>query len=157
MKEIERKFLVTSTDYRKHAIARNFIAQGYLNSDPERTVRIRIKGEIGFITIKGKANEAMTTRFEWETEISLAEAKPMLEMCESGRIEKMRYEVRCGKHIFEIDEFEGENSGLIVAEIELSDENEAFQKPEWLGAEVTADARYYNASLSKNPYSNWGS
>lgn len=155
MKEIERKFLVTSTAYRQQAIAKNTIAQGYLNSDPTRTVRIRIKGEIGFLTIKGKSNASMTTRFEWETELSLAEARPMLAMCEPGKIEKTRYEVRCGRHIFEIDEFSGENEGLIVAEVELSEENEVFQRPDWLGIEVTSDSRYYNASLSKNPYNHW--
>lgn len=155
MVEIERKFLVLSDDYKQQASHKNHIAQGYLNSHPERTVRIRIKGEIGFITVKGKGNESGTTRFEWETELPLFEAKPLLALCESGIIDKIRYEVKAGKHLFEVDEFFGENSGLVVAELELSDENEAFEKPAWLGREVSGDERYYNAYLSKNPYSQW--
>ncbi len=155
MLEIERKFLVKSTDFKTLAFAKNHIAQGYLNSNPERTVRIRIKGESGFLTVKGKGNETGTTRLEWETEISLAEAKPLLAICEKGIIEKIRYEVEIGKHVYEVDEFFGDNAGLIVAEIELNDENEAFEKPSWLGEEVTNDARYYNAYLSKNPYAEW--
>lgn len=155
MLEIERKFLVKSTDFKILAFAKNHIAQGYLNSNPERTVRIRIKGESGFLTIKGKGNESGTTRLEWETEISLTEAKPLLAICEKGIIDKIRYEVEVGKHIYEVDEFFGENAGLIIAEIELKDENEAFEKPFWLGEEVTNDERYYNAYLSKKPFSEW--
>lgn len=155
MVEIERKFLVNSTDFKAQAFAKNHIAQGYLSSNPERTVRIRIKGESGFLTIKGKGNETGTTRLEWETEISLAEAKPLLAICEKGIIDKMRYEVKSGKHTFEVDEFFGENEGLLLAEIELRDENEEFKKPDWLGKEVTNDERYYNAYLSKNPFSEW--
>lgn len=155
MLEIERKFLVTSEAFKKEAIHKNQIAQGYLNSHPERTVRIRIKGESGFLTIKGKGNETGMTRFEWETEISLAEAKNLIQLCESGVIEKIRYEVEIEKHTYEIDEFFGDNEGLIVAEIELKSEDEAFEKPNWLGKEVTNDERYYNAYLSNNPYKNW--
>ena len=155
MTEIERKFLVKSDAFKDEAFAKNRIQQGYLNSDPERTVRIRIKGESGFLTIKGKGNETGTTRLEWETELSLREARPLLAICEKGLIEKIRHEVQVGKHVFEIDEFLGDNHGLIVAEIELSTENEAFQKPEWLGVEVTNDNRYYNSHLSLNPFSRW--
>jgi adenylate cyclase len=155
MLEIERKFLVTSDAFKQQAYAKNNIAQGYLNSDPERTVRIRIKGESGFLTIKGKGNETGTTRLEWETELSLMDAKPLLAICEPGIIDKIRHEIKSGKHVIEVDEFFGENEGLIVAEIELHDENEAFEKPEWLGREVTNDQRYYNAYLSKNPFKNW--
>lgn len=155
MIEIERKFLVTSDAFKNHAFAKNHIAQGYLNSDPERTVRIRIKGESGFLTVKGKGNETGTTRLEWETELSLTEAKPLLAICEPGMIDKIRYEIRSGKHIIEVDEFFGENHGLIMAEIELADENEPFEKPDWLGPEVTNDERYYNAYLSKNPFKTW--
>ena len=155
MLEIERKFLVKSDAFKKLAFAKNNIAQGYLNSNPERTVRIRIKGESGFITIKGKGNETGTTRFEWETEISLLEAKPLLALCEKGVIEKMRYEVKVGQHVYEVDEFFGDNEGLIVAEIELKNENESFEKPNWLGEEVTNNNKYYNAALSLNPYKNW--
>lgn len=155
MLEIERKFLVTSDAFKKEAYTKNHIAQGYLNSDPERTVRIRIKGESGFLTIKGKGNETGTTRLEWETEIALMEAKPLLAICEKGIIDKIRYEVRAGRHVFEVDEFFGDNEGLVVAEIELRDENEPFEKPYWLGPEVTNDERYYNAYLSNNPFKNW--
>ena len=155
MLEIERKFLVKSDAFKKEAFRKNEIAQGYLNSNPERTVRVRIKGESGFITIKGKGNETGMTRFEWETEIPLAEAKSLLALCEKGVIEKTRYEVQTGHHVFEVDEFFGENEGLIVAEIELKNENESFKKPDWLGAEVTNNSQYYNSALSLNPFKNW--
>jgi adenylate cyclase len=155
MVEIERKFLVLNDDFKTLASHKHQIAQGYLNSHPERTVRIRIKGESGFLTIKGKGNKTGTTRFEWETEISLLEAKPLLALCEENIIIKTRYEVIFAKHTFEVDVFSGENDGLVVAEIELTNENEPFEKPQWLGEEVTADKRYYNAYLSKRPFSKW--
>jgi len=155
MVEIERKFLVDSMAFKDAAHTKHHIAQGYLNSDPERTVRIRIKGESGFLTIKGKGNETGMTRLEWETELSLIEARPLLAICEEGVIDKIRYEVKSGKHIFEVDEFFGENEGLVIAEIELRSEGEAFKKPDWLGKEVTDDYRYYNAYLSKHPYASW--
>lgn len=155
MIEIERKFLVKTEAFKTAAFAKHEIAQGYLNSNPERTVRVRIKGESGFLTIKGKGNESGMSRFEWETEIALSEAKPLLGLCEKGVISKMRYEVKVGKHVFEVDDFQGENAGLIVAEIELTSEEEFFEKPNWLGKEVTGDERYYNAYLSRNPYKNW--
>lgn len=156
MIEIERKFLVTSNAFKEQAFAKNKIAQGYLNSDPERTVRIRIKGESGFLTIKGKGNATGTTRMEWETELPLAEARPLLAICEKGNVEKIRYEIEYGNHVFEVDEFLGDNQGLIVAEIELRSEDEAFERPSWLGIEVTNDNRYYNSYLSKNPFKDWG-
>jgi adenylate cyclase len=155
MLEIERKFLVTSEDFKTEASLKNHIAQGYLNSNPERTVRVRIKGKIGFLTIKGKGNETGMTRFEWETEIALAEAKNIMQLCESGVIDKIRYEVEIGNHTYEVDEFFGDNEGLIVAEIELKSEDEVFEKPKWLGQEVTNDERYYNAYLSNTPFKNW--
>lgn len=155
MLEIERKFLVTSDAFIAQAFTKNQIAQGYLNSHPERTVRVRIKGESGFLTIKGKGDASGTTRFEWETEISLMEARPLLALCEKGVIQKTRYEVLLGKHTFEVDVFSGENEGLIIAEIELSAADEVFENPDWLGNEVTNDARYYNAYLSQNPYKAW--
>jgi len=155
MIEIERKFLVISDEFKGQAFAKNQITQGYLNSDPERTVRIRTKGEIGFITVKGKSSENGTTRFEWETELSLMEALPMLGLCEKGIIDKTRYEIEIGNHTFEVDEFHGDNHGLIIAEIELSSENEPFEKPTWLGDEVTGDIRFYNAYLSNKPFSEW--
>jgi adenylate cyclase len=155
MVEIERKFLVKSEDFKEQAFAQNKIAQGYLSSVPERTVRVRIKGEKGFITIKGISQQGGMSRFEWENEIPLDEAQELLKLCEKGKIEKTRFEIKSGKHIIEVDEFYGENEGLIMAEIELTSEEETFERPEWLGEEVTNDTRYYNAYLSKNPFREW--
>jgi len=155
MIEIERKFLILNNDFKKEAATQKRIVQGYLNSHPERTVRIRIKGEQGFITIKGKGNESGTTRMEWEREIPATDAEQLLALCEKGAIDKIRYEVKAGNHLYEVDEFFGENAGLIIAEIELNDENEAFEKPSWLGTEVTGDERYYNAYLSQKPFNTW--
>lgn len=155
MEEIERKFLVTSIDFIALSNNQNRIVQGYLNSNPSRTVRVRIKGEKGFLTIKGKGNASGTTRFEWETEIAVAEAELLLQLCEKGIIDKIRYEIPVGKHTFEVDVFSGENHGLIIAEVELSSENEFFEKPHWLGMEVTGDKRYYNSYLSENPFATW--
>lgn len=155
MNEIERKFLVTSTEFLSENTKSNRIVQGYLNSNPERTVRVRIKGNKGFLTIKGKGNESGTTRFEWEKEIEVTEAEQLLLLCEDGVIDKIRYEIPFGKHLYEVDVFEGDNTGLIIAEIELNEENESFEKPNWLGDEVTGDERYYNAFLSNSSYKNW--
>lgn len=155
MVEIERKFLVLSNSYKKEAATKKRIVQGYLNSNPERTVRVRIKGDQGFLTIKGKSNDAGTTRMEWEKEIPVSDAEQLLLLCEKGAIDKIRYEIKSGIHTFEVDEFFGDNEGLTVAEIELSDENEAFEKPSWLGKEVTGDQRYYNSQLSNNPFKAW--
>ena len=155
MIEIERKFLVSSTAYREQAFAKERIVQGFLNTAPERTVRVRLKGEKGYLTIKGISNTAGTSRFEWEKNISKADAEALLALCEKGVIEKVRYEVACDGHIYEIDEFMGENLGLTIAEIELKHENESFTKFDWLGKEVTGDVRYYNSQLSKQPYTTW--
>ncbi|WP_298139877.1 CYTH domain-containing protein [Flavobacterium sp.] len=155
MIEIERKYLVTSLDFLNEYSIKNEIAQGYLSSKPERTVRIRIKGDKGFITIKGIGSENGVSRFEWEKEIAVEEAKSLLKLCEKGVIEKTRYEVKSGNHTIEIDVFHGENDGLILAEIELENENETILKPSWLGNEVTNDERYYNAYLSQNPFKSW--
>jgi len=155
MIEIERKFLVKSDDFKKQAFAQNKIAQGYLSSVPERTVRVRIKGHKGFLTIKGISQSGGMSRFEWENEIPLDEAQELLKLCEKGKIEKTRYEIKAEGHVYEVDEFYGENEGLVMAEIELNSENETFEKPDWLGEEVTNDERYYNAYLSKNPYKDW--
>lgn len=155
MIEIERKFLVTSEDYKNESFTQNRITQGYLSSNPERTVRVRIKGNKGFLTIKGASNESGISRFEWEKEIPVDEAQKLLLLCEKGVIDKTRFEVKFGNHIFEIDEFYGENEGLIVAEIELNSETETFERPIWLGIEVTNDKRYYNSFLSQNPFTNW--
>jgi adenylate cyclase len=155
MIEIERKFLTTSEAFKKEAFAENRITQGYLSSVPERTVRVRIKGNKALLTIKGASNESGLSRFEWEKEIPVEEATALLKLCEKGVVDKTRFEVKVGNHIFEIDEFYGENTGLIVAEVELKSENETFEKPIWLGKEVTNDNRYYNSNLSKNPFANW--
>ena len=155
MVEIERKYLVTSLDFITEATAKFVIAQGYLNSHPERTVRVRIQGESGFLTIKGKGNETGTTRLEWETELNLNEAKALLAICEPGSIQKTRYLVPFENQQFEVDVFAGDNTGLIVAEIELTHEDELVHKPHWLGKEVTTDSKYYNASLSKHPFMAW--
>lgn len=150
-KEIERKFLVRG-DFKSLAFRSERITQGYLSSVPERTVRVRIKGNEGFITIKGLSNASGLTRYEWEKEIPVDEARELLQLSEPGMIDKTRYLVQVGKHVFEVDEFYGENEGLILAEIELQSEDEPFEIPEWLGKEVTGDPRYYNAMLSKKPY-----
>lgn len=155
MVEIERKFLVTSEAFKVAATKSTRIIQGFLNKDPERTVRIRIKGDKGFITVKGKSNKEGTTRFEWEEILSLTDAENLLNLCEEGMISKERFEVVHGKHIFEVDVFAGDNKGLIIAEVELSHENETFEKPSWLGREVTGEIQYYNSNLSNNPYKNW--
>lgn len=155
MIEIERKFLVTSLDFKNDYFAKNEIAQGYLSSNPERTVRVRIKGDKGYLTIKGIGNETGVSRFEWEKEIEIDEAKQLLKLCEKGVIEKTRYEVKSGKHIIEVDDFHGDNIGLIIAEVELEDENESIVKPHWLGKEVTNDERYYNSYISLNSFKNW--
>ncbi|MFC4220781.1 CYTH domain-containing protein [Flagellimonas marina] len=153
--EIERKFLVLSDAYKQEATSQIRIAQGFLNTDPERTVRVRIKGDKGFLTVKGASNASGTTRFEWETEISLHEATNLIDLCEDVILEKVRFEVPSGKHLFEVDEFLGENKGLIVAEVELNHEDEVFEKPKWLGEEVTGQSKYYNSQLSKNPFTQW--
>lgn len=153
--EIERKFLVKNDDFKKVAFQQKTLKQGYLNSDKHRTVRIRIADNQGFITIKGVSNTSGTTRFEWEKEIDVKEAKQLLALCEPTIIEKTRFFLKNGSHIFEIDEFFGENKGLLIAEIELNSENEAFEKPTWLGEEVTGNTKYYNSYLSKFPFSTW--
>jgi CYTH domain-containing protein len=155
MIEIERKFLVVSNDFINETFTKKRIVQAYLNSNPDRTVRIRIKENKGFLTIKGKGNSTGTTRMEWETEIPLQDAEKLLTICENSIIDKTRHEVMVGKHMYEVDVFVGDNMGLIIAEIELQSEDEAFEKPSWLGKEVTNDERFYNAYLSINPFKIW--
>lgn len=155
MIEIERKFLVKDDSFKAFAFTQNHIAQGYLNSAPERTVRVRIKGKKGFLTVKGISNKTGMSRFEWEKEIPVDEAQQLLLLCEKGAIDKTRFEIKIANHIFEVDEFHGENQGLVVAEIELKSENELFEKPDWLDKEVTGDARYYNSYLSNTPFITW--
>lgn len=153
-KEIERKFLVKG-EFKGEAFKATRITQGYLSSVPERTVRVRIKGDKGFITIKGIGNASGASRFEWEKEIPVDEVKELLLLCEPGVIDKTRYLVKAGEFTFEVDEFYGDNEGLTVAEVELPSEDAAFERPEWLGEEVTGDPRYYNSMLMKNPFKNW--
>ncbi|MDY7394358.1 CYTH domain-containing protein [Aureibaculum sp. 2210JD6-5] len=153
--EIERKFLIKNDDFKKESFKKENIIQGFLSSVPERTVRVRIIGERGYLTIKGIGNISGTTRFEWEKEIALEEATDLLKICEPGVIDKCRYYIKSKNHTFEVDEFYGENEGLVIAEIELNSEEERFEKPDWLGKEVTGISKYYNASLVKNPYKNW--
>ncbi len=152
--EIERKFLVKG-DFKKQAVKQTRITQGYLSSVPERTVRVRVKGDKGYITIKGIGNDSGASRYEWEKEIPIAEVNELLKICEPGVIDKTRYNVPVGDHTFEVDEFYGENQGLIVAEVELKSESDKYTKPEWLGQEVTGDVRYYNSMLMKNPFTKW--
>ena len=153
--EIERKYLVKSEDFKALASRSVRIIQGYLSSVPERTVRVRIKGDKGFLTIKGIGNESGASRYEWENEIPVPEAEELLKICEPGVIDKTRYLVDYANHIFEVDEFYQSNQGLIVAEVELTDEAETVSKPDWLGQEVTGDARYYNSMLMKQPFTTW--
>lgn len=155
MQEIERKFLVLSEDYKNQVFQKEKIVQGFLSRHPERTVRVRIRGDKGFLTIKGKSPDGGVSRFEWEKEIPLKEAEALFELCEPGKIEKVRHLVKQGPHVFEVDEFLGENEGLTVAEIELTAAEEQFQKPQWLGEEVTGDNKYYNSQLSQFPYTCW--
>lgn len=156
--EIERKFKVAG-NFRPYVSRSYRICQGYLSSVPERTVRVRIKGDRGYITVKGVSSESGTSRFEWEKEISVGEAADLLGICEKGMIDKTRHIVEVdgsgGKNVFEVDEFHGDNEGLVIAEIELSAEDEDFARPQWLGEEVTGDNRYYNSYLSCHPYTQW--
>ena len=152
--EIEKKFLVAG-EFKESAKKATRITQGYLSSVPERTVRVRVKGEKGYITVKGIGNDSGASRFEWEKEIPVEDVRDLLKICEPGVIDKTRYLVDCDGHTFEVDEFYGDNEGLVVAEVEISDENEAFTRPSWLGEEVTGDKKYYNSMLMKNPYKNW--
>ncbi|WP_308993637.1 CYTH domain-containing protein [Mariniflexile litorale] len=155
MVEIERKFLVNSNTYKEEAFKSTRIIQGFLNTHKERTVRVRLKGEKGFITVKGASTSDGLSRFEWEKEITKDEANALLKLSEPGIIDKIRYEIKAGNHIFEVDEFYGENDGLVIAEVELNTENDTFLKPNWLGEEVTGIIKYYNSQLSKKPFKTW--
>jgi CYTH domain-containing protein len=155
MIEIERKYLVKSSKFKKEAFNKYNIRQGFLNSDPERTVRVRLVHDKGILTVKGLSSDDGLIRFEWEKELGREEAESLLQLCEEGIIDKIRYEVKLSQHIIEVDEFFGENEGLIIAEIELNSVDDKFEKPIWLGKEVTGDSKYYNSQLSKNPYKDW--
>lgn len=152
--EIERKFLVKG-DFKSEAFSHSRIVQGYISSARGRTVRVRIRDDKGYLTIKGGSNDSGTSRYEWEKELPLAEAEELMKLCEPGIIDKTRYLVRSGGHIFEIDEFYGENEGLVIAEVELQSEDESYVKPGFIGEEVTGDVRYYNSQLMKKPYKTW--
>lgn len=153
--EIERKFLVKSgTNIDSLGDAQQII-QGYLSSVKERTVRVRVKGDKGFLTIKGIGNASGASRYEFEKVITVDEANELLNICEPGVIDKTRTKVPAGKHTFEVDRFFGDNEGLVVAEIELEEEGESFERPEWLGEEVTGDPKYYNSMLMKTPFKDW--
>ena len=153
--EIERKFLVKDDSFKELAFSFSRIAQGYICSTRGRTVRVRIRDDKGYLTIKGPAGENGLSRYEWETELPLAEAQELMKLCEPGMIDKVRYLVQCGKHVYEVDEFYGDNEGLVVAEIELSSEDESFEKPDFIGEGVTGIVKYYNSFLMKFPYSKW--
>lgn len=154
-KEIERKFLVKNTRFIEESESKENILQGYLSSVPERTVRIRVKGSKAFITVKGVSDASGISRYEWEKEISVSDAKELLSICEPSIIDKTRYYIKHKNHTFEVDVFHGENKGLVVAEIELSSEDEFFEKPIWLAKEVTGITKYYNSNLIKQAYKYW--
>ena len=153
--EIERKFLVKDDSYKALAYHASRIAQGYICSMRGRTVRVRIRDGKGYLTIKGPADAAGLGRYEWEKEIPLEEARELMKLCEPGMIDKTRYLVQAGKHVFEVDEFYGENEGLTIAEVELAAKDEVYEKPDFVGEEVTGDVRYYNSFLMKKPYRSW--
>ena len=155
MTEIERKFLVKSEAFKDQAFNSYDIRQGFLNSAPERAVRIRLKNDKGLLTIKGKSSDDGLSRFEWEKEIPKTDAEALLLLCENGIIDKTRYEVKVGNYTFEVDEFYGDNQGLIIAEVELNSITDTFEKPDWLDEEVTGDIKYYNSNLSKLSFKNW--
>lgn len=153
--EIERKFLVCNDGYRREAFGSSRIKQGYICSERGRTVRVRIRDDKGYLTIKGASDEKGLSRYEFEKEILLDEAEQLLKLCEPGMIDKTRFLVKSGSHTFEVDEFYGENEGLVIAEVELQSEDEPFEKPHFIGREVTGDRRYYNSHLLKHPFSAW--
>lgn len=152
--EIERKFLVRG-DYKSMAASYSRIVQGYICSQRGRTVRVRLRDERGYLTIKGPSTGGGLSRYEFEKEITVDEALSLLRLCEPGIIDKVRWLVPFGGHTFEVDEFFGENEGLTVAEVELTEESEAYEKPPFLGQEVTGDRRYYNSCLRLHPFKEW--
>ena len=154
--EIERKFLVVGEEYKAEAYNSTHIVQGYISRSPGRTVRVRVRGDKAFLTIKGGGSASGMSRLEWEKEISVEDALQLMLLCEPGIIDKTRWLVKVGTHVFEVDEFFGDNEGLVVAEVELGSEEETFERPSWLGKEVTGDRCYYNSSLTRCPYSEWG-
>ena len=152
--EIERKFLVKG-DYKKHVVKSLTIKQGYISTVHGITVRVRLKDKKGYLTIKGGTGESGISRYEWEKEIAFEEADELLRLCDSGIIDKTRHLIPADSFIWEVDEFHGENEGLVMAEIELKSESDTFSVPDWLGPEVTGDLRYYNSYIAKNPFTRW--
>ena len=153
--EIERKFLLNNDNFKNNYFKKTFLKQGYLNTNKNRTVRVRIDNNKAYITIKGSSNESGVSRFEWEKEINKNDAEQLLLLSETPLIEKTRYYIKNKNLIFEVDEFHGENDGLLLAEIELNFENQEFYKPDWLGKEVTGNKKYYNSYLSRFPFKSW--
>ena len=153
--EIERKFLVRNDSFKRQAYDSSRIKQGYICSGRGHTVRVRIRDARGYLTIKGPSENGGLSRYEFEKEITLDEAEQLMKLCEPGTIDKTRYLVKSGSHTFEVDEFYGENEGLVMAEVELGAEDEPYEKPDFIGQEVTGDRRYYNSHLRVNPYSRW--
>ncbi len=157
MIEIERKFLVRGDGYKQQAFGSSHIRQGYICSERGRTVRIRIRDERAYITIKGPSLDGGLSRYEFEQEIPLDDAEKLLTLCEPGVIDKRRWLVKSGAHTFEVDEFFGDNAGLVMAEVELSAPDEEPKMPDFIGKEVTGDRRYYNSQLRRCPYRSWPS
>ena len=153
--EIERKFMVLGDDYKKQSFSSSRITQGYICRDHGRTVRVRKRDDKAYLTIKGASRDGGLSRYEFEKEITLDEADHLMKLCESGVIDKTRFLVRSGMHVFEVDEFYGENEGLVMAEVELQSNDESFEKPSFIGEEVTGDCRFYNSYLSRYPYCLW--
>ena len=153
--EIERKFLVLDDSFKHEAFSKSHIQQGYICSERGRTVRVRIRDERAYLTIKGPSENGGLSRYEFEYEIPLEDARQMMRLCEPGIIDKTRWLVKSGKHTFEVDEFFGDNEGLVVAEVELSSEDETFEKLHFIGKEVTGDRRYYNSCLCVKPFNKW--
>jgi CYTH domain-containing protein len=152
--EIERKFLVKDDSYKGQAVESYRIRQGYIAHDSGRSVRVRIRDGRGILTVKGPFI-GLGSRPEWEKELSLQEAEDLFQLCKPGYVDKTRWIIPAGNRSFEVDEFHGENEGLVMAEIELGSEDEAFEKPSWLGQEVTGDKRYYNSYIARNPFKTW--
>ena len=153
--EIERKFLVTDDSYKAIAFHSDRIAQGYICREGGNSARVRVRGEKGYITIKGPSTDDGLSRYEWEKEIPASEAWELMKLCHGGIIDKTRYLVKSGRHTFEVDEFHGDNEGLVVAEVELEELDEKFECPQFIGKEVTGEKRYYNSHLTRMPYKLW--
>ena len=153
--ETERKFLVQDEGFKAQAVENHRIRQGYIAHDDGRTVRVRMWDDKGVLTIKGPSMDGGLSRYEWERELTREEAEDLFLLCKPGMVDKTRWIIPAGERKFEVDEFHGENEGLVMAEIELGSEDETFERPSWLGKEVTGDKRYYNSYLARNPFKTW--